>query len=75
MYTSIVEGDQVSLDLELLSEVGLKLLVDVVYDGVATVLLIDLVPKPGCAHYCQSQPHVALLKVYQKEGEEEEQRE
>ena len=63
MYTSIVEGDQVSLDLELLREVGLKLLVDVLDNGATAVLLVDLVSKPSSAHNCQTQLHIALLQV------------
>ena len=54
MYTSIVEGDQVSLDLELLCEVGLELLVDVLDNGAAAVLLVDLVAKTSCAHHCET---------------------
>ena len=63
MYTAIVEGDQVSLDLELLCQVGLKLLVDVVDDGQSAVLLVDLITEPCCAHHGQSQPHIAFLQV------------
>lgn len=63
MYSSVVEGDQISLDLELLREVSLKLLVDVLDDGPATILLVDLVTKPCCAHHRQAQLHVALLQV------------
>ena len=64
MDTGVVEVDQVSLDLQLLLEVRLKLPVDVVHDGRAAVLLVDLVTKAGRAHHGQTQLHVALLEVY-----------
>ncbi len=64
MYTSVVEGDKVSPDLELLGEVGLKLLVDVFHDGPTAVLLVDLVPIPRCAHHRQTKLHIALFQVY-----------
>lgn len=59
-----MEGDQISLDLELLGEVGLKLLVDVLDDSATAVLLVDLVAKPSRAHHRETQLHVALLQVY-----------
>lgn len=61
MYPSIMECHKLPLDFELLSEVSLKLLVDVIDDGTATVLLVDLVPIPGSAHYRQTQLDIALL--------------
>lgn len=64
MYTSIVEGNQVSLDLEFFSQVGLKLLVDIFNDGATAVLLVNLVSKSSCAHHCQSQLHITLLQSY-----------
>lgn len=64
MYSSIMEGDQVSLDLELLSEVVLELLVDVLHNGAAAVLLVNLVAKPCRAHHCQPQLHIALFQIY-----------
>ena len=59
----IVEGDQLSLDLQLLLEVGLELLVDVLQDGLAAVLLVDLVSIASRAHHGQPQPHVALPQI------------
>lgn len=64
MYTSIMVDDQISPDLELLSQVRLELLVDVIYDGATTVLLVDLVAIASRADNHESQPHVALLQVY-----------
>lgn len=62
MDAGVVEVDEVSLDLELLCEVLLKLLVQVCHHGLGRVLLIDLVSKSRRAHYCQPQVHIALLK-------------
>lgn len=63
MYTSIMEGHQFSLDLEFLCQVGLKLGVDVVYDGAAAVLLVDLVAIASSAHDSQAKFHIALLQL------------
>jgi len=60
---SVVESDQLSLDLQLLLEVGLELLIDVFQNGLAAVLLVDLVAIAGRAHNSQSQLHVALLQL------------
>ena len=54
MDTGIVEVDQVSLDLQLLLQVRLKLPVDVVHNGRAAVLFVDLVTKAGRAHHGQT---------------------
>ena len=37
MDTGVMEIDEISLDLQLLSEIGLKLPVKVIYDGLAAV--------------------------------------
>ena len=49
----VVEVDKVSLDLELFSEVVLKLLVQVCDHGTGGVLLVDLVSKASSAHHRQ----------------------
>lgn len=54
MYSSVMKGDQLSLDFEFLCQVGLKLLVDVINDSTTTVLLVDLVSIASSTHHCQT---------------------
>lgn len=63
MDASIMAVYQVPLDLQLLCQIVLKLFVDVFYDGLAAVFLVDLVPITSCTDYSQSELHVALLQV------------
>ena len=67
MDASVVEVDEISLDLELFSEVLLKLLVKVGDHGTGGVLLVDLVPKASSAHHCQPQINITFLQVCQVE--------
>ena len=60
---SIVVGDKLSLDLQLFLDIGLELLVDVIQDGLAAVLLVDLVAVARRAHDSEAQLHIALLKA------------
>jgi len=63
MDTGVMEIDEISLDLQLLSEIGLKLPVKVIYDGLAAVVLVELVSKTSSAHHGQPQTNIALLQI------------
>ena len=66
--TSVVEVDQVSLDLQLFGEVLLKLLVQVGDDGIGRVLLVDLITIPSSADHRQPQVDVTLLQSWIEGG-------
>ena len=72
MDSAVVKGDEVPLDLELLLEVEFKLFVDVLNDGSAAVLFVDLITKALCAHDHQPKTNVALLQLYGEGGMERE---
>jgi hypothetical protein len=61
MDSAVVKGDKVPLDFEFLLEVEFKLIVDVLDNGTAAVLFIDLVTKALRAHHHQPQTNIALL--------------
>ena len=52
--TSIMAVDQISLNLELFLKETFELHVEVVGDGIATVLLVDLISKTSCTGYSQA---------------------
>ena len=59
---------EVSFDLELLLEEVGELLINVLNDGLAAVLFVDLIPIASCAHHHQTQVHIALLQLCQGVG-------
>ena len=71
MDATVVKGDQVPLDLELLLEVEFKLLIDVLNDGSAAVLFVDLITKALCAHHHQPKTDIALLQLFRVRRENE----
>ena len=69
MDSAVVKGDKVPLDFEFLLEVELKLLVDVLYDGSAAILFVDLVTETLRAHNHQPKTNIALLQLFGGRGE------
>ena len=72
MDSAVVKGDKVPLDFEFLLEVELELLVDVLDDGSAAVLFVDLVTKALRAHNHQPQTNIAFLQLFGGRGGERE---
>ena len=69
MDAAVMEAHEVPLDFELLLEVVFKLLIDVLDDGSAAVLFVNLVSKALCADHHQAKTNVALLQLFRMEGE------
>ncbi len=63
MNTRVMKAPEISFDLELLFEEVGKLLVNVLNDGVAAVLLVNLIPITSSAHDCQAEVYIALLQL------------
>ncbi len=62
MYAGIMEVHQVSLNLQLLCQVSLKLGIEIVHDGTAAILLVDLVSIPCRADHRKAKLDITFLQ-------------
>ncbi len=63
MNTCVMKAPKIPFDLEFLFEEVGKLLVNVLNDGVAAILFVDLISIASRAHNCQAEVHIALLQL------------